>query len=175
MQKLLKQDKKNLKNLKKSREGGRDLKPRKRRKGGEPRETLRYQNATPRHATLTNFDIFVVNYIKYDLIVSKISDQYQYQYLGNCPPTPSLTQQQSIDNKLGLMLRQGRGRWAVAQILILIQNFLLCVPYISDYFSWSSDPYSSVDIFFCTYKDYSFNNQSFLGWRSFPFSNELNN
>ena len=23
----------------------------------------------------------------------------QYQYLGNCPPTPSLTQQQSIDNK----------------------------------------------------------------------------
>ena len=28
----------------------------------------------------------------------------QYQYLGKCPPTPPLTQQQSIDNKLGLML-----------------------------------------------------------------------
>ena len=28
----------------------------------------------------------------------------QYQYLGNCPPTPPLTQQQSTDNKLGLML-----------------------------------------------------------------------
>ena len=28
----------------------------------------------------------------------------QYQYLGNYPPTPPLTQQQSIDNKLGLML-----------------------------------------------------------------------
>ena len=28
----------------------------------------------------------------------------QYQYLGNWPPTPTLTQQQSIDNKLGLML-----------------------------------------------------------------------
>ena len=28
----------------------------------------------------------------------------QYQYLGNCLPTPPLTQQQSIDNKLGLML-----------------------------------------------------------------------
>ena len=29
----------------------------------------------------------------------------QYQYLGNCPPTPPLTQQQNpIDNKLGLML-----------------------------------------------------------------------
>ena len=27
-----------------------------------------------------------------------------YQYLGNCPPTPPLTQQQSNDNKLGLML-----------------------------------------------------------------------
>ena len=31
-----------------------------------------------------------------------VSDQYQY--LGNCPPTPPLTQQQSIDDKLGLML-----------------------------------------------------------------------
>ena len=28
----------------------------------------------------------------------------QYQYLGNCPSTPPLTQQQSIGNKLGLML-----------------------------------------------------------------------
>ena len=44
----------------------------------------------------------------------------QYRYLGNCPPTPSLTQQQSIDNKLRLM--SGRGRWAVAQILILIRQ-----------------------------------------------------
>ena len=26
----------------------------------------------------------------------------QYQYLGNCPPTPPLTQQQSIDNNVGL-------------------------------------------------------------------------
>ena len=25
-------------------------------------------------------------------------------YPGNCPPTPPLPQQQSIDNKLGLML-----------------------------------------------------------------------
>ena len=33
----------------------------------------------------------------------------QYQYLGNCPPTPPLSQQQV-----------GEGRWAVAQILILI-------------------------------------------------------
>ena len=51
----------------------------------------------------------------------KILDQYQY--LGNCPPTPPLTQQQSIDNNLRLMLGKGRGRWTVAQILILIQNF----------------------------------------------------
>ena len=38
------------------------------------------------------------------------STQDQYQYLGNCPPTPPLIQQQSIDNKLGLMLGLGRGR-----------------------------------------------------------------
>ena len=29
-----------------------------------------------------------------------MKDSDQYQYLGNCPPTPPLTQQQSIDNKL---------------------------------------------------------------------------
>ena len=46
----------------------------------------------------------------------------QYQYLSNCPPTPPLTQQQSIDNNLRLMLGWGKGRWAFAQILILIQN-----------------------------------------------------
>ena len=46
----------------------------------------------------------------------------QYQYLGNCSPTPPLTQQQSIDNKSRLMLSQRRGRWAVAQILILIRK-----------------------------------------------------
>ena len=28
----------------------------------------------------------------------------KYQYLGNCPPTPPLNQQQSMDNKLRLML-----------------------------------------------------------------------
>ena len=28
----------------------------------------------------------------------------QYQYLGNCPPTLTLSQQQSTENKLGLML-----------------------------------------------------------------------
>ena len=43
-------------------------------------------------------------------------------YLSNCTPTPPLTQQQSNDNKSGIMLGQGRGRWAVAQILILIWN-----------------------------------------------------
>ena len=28
----------------------------------------------------------------------------QYQYLGNCPLTPPLTQQHLMDNKVGLML-----------------------------------------------------------------------
>ena len=28
----------------------------------------------------------------------------QYQYLGSCPPTPPLTQQQSIDQKFSFML-----------------------------------------------------------------------
>ena len=37
------------------------------------------------------------------MYITKVSTD-QYQYLGNCPPTPPLTQQQSIDNKSGLML-----------------------------------------------------------------------
>ena len=36
--------------------------------------------------------------------LSVINIKDQYQYLGNCPPTPPLTQQQSIDNMLRLML-----------------------------------------------------------------------
>ena len=37
------------------------------------------------------------------MYITKVSTD-QYQYLGNRPPTPPLTQQQSIDNELGLML-----------------------------------------------------------------------
>ena len=44
------------------------------------------------------------------------------QYLNNCAPTPALTQQQSTDNKPGLMLGKWRGRCAVAQILTLIKK-----------------------------------------------------
>ena len=36
--------------------------------------------------------------------INKIENLDQYQYLGNCPPTPPLTQQQSIDKKSGFML-----------------------------------------------------------------------
>ena len=34
----------------------------------------------------------------------------QYQYLGNCPPTPPVTQQQSIDNKLRVNVGLGEGK-----------------------------------------------------------------
>ena len=36
--------------------------------------------------------------------INKIENLDQYQYLGNCPPTPPLTQQQSIDKNSGFML-----------------------------------------------------------------------
>ena len=41
-----------------------------------------------------NYNLHIIQHIK-------IWDQYQY--LGNCPPTPPLTQRQSIDHKLGLV------------------------------------------------------------------------
>ena len=44
----------------------------------------------------------------------------QCQYLRNYAPTPPLVQQKSTNNKLGLMLGYGRGRWAIAWILTLI-------------------------------------------------------
>lgn len=40
-------------------------------------------------------------------------------------PCP-LTQQQSTDNKLGLMLGRGRGTFALARILTLIRALLSC-------------------------------------------------
>ena len=40
-------------------------------------------------------------------------------------PSPALTQQESTDNKLGLMLCQGRARCAVAQILNSPITFVL--------------------------------------------------
>ena len=45
---------------------------------------------------LTVQQVLGVQYVKQNLD--------QYQYLGNRPPTLPLTQQQSIDNKLRLML-----------------------------------------------------------------------
>ena len=44
----------------------------------------------------------LVNFFRANKLLIEISDQYQY--LSNCPPTPPLTQQQSINNKLGLIL-----------------------------------------------------------------------
>ena len=52
----------------------------------------------PDQFPLTSFPLFFVSF------QDNLSERDQYQYLGNCPPTPPLTQRQSIDNKLGLML-----------------------------------------------------------------------
>ena len=49
-----------------------------------------------------------------------------FQYESNRELTPPLTQQQSTDNKLGLMLGRGRGTCALARILTLIRALLYC-------------------------------------------------
>ena len=60
---------------------------------------------------------------QFDLLsgINKQSDQYLY--LTNCTPTPP--QLQSTDNKLGLMLGQGRGKSTVVHILTLIHAYNL--------------------------------------------------
>ena len=40
----------------------------------------------------------------------------QFRFLGNCPPTPPLTQHFAPSKKQVLMLTEGRGRSAVSQI-----------------------------------------------------------
>ena len=61
-------------------------------------------------------------FLVYQICGREVDKTDQYQYLGYRPPTPPLTQQQSIENNLRLMLGWGRGGWAVAQILILIRQ-----------------------------------------------------
>ena len=53
---------------------------------------------------------------KFDLEVKGSLDQCQCQ--SNCAPTPPLTQQQSTDIKVGSMFGWGRGRCAVARIIL---------------------------------------------------------
>ena len=39
----------------------------------------------------------------------------QFRFLGNCPPTPPLSQHFALSEKQVLMLDLGRGRWAASQ------------------------------------------------------------
>ena len=48
-------------------------------------------------------------FLVYQICRREVDKTDQYQYLGYRPPTPPLTQQQSIDNKLRLMLGVGLG------------------------------------------------------------------
>ena len=45
----------------------------------------------------------------------------QLRFLGNCPPTPPLSQRFALSEKLVLMLAQGRGRLTVSQKSKLIR------------------------------------------------------
>ena len=39
----------------------------------------------------------------------------QFRFLGNCPPTPPLSQHFALREKQVLMLAWGRGRWVVSE------------------------------------------------------------
>ena len=54
--------------------------------------------------------------------------------MTNSTPTPPLIQQQSTDDKVGLMLGQGRGRCAVVQTLTWISFFSILVFFSSIHF-----------------------------------------
>ena len=56
------------------------------------------------------------------------SDHYML-LLGNCPPTPPLSQHFTLSEKLSVNVGLGRGRSAVSQKRIIIRLFLLCQSY----------------------------------------------
>ena len=53
-----------------------------------------------------------------------------YTLLGNCPPTPPLSQHVALSEKYVLLLAFGRGRWAVFQkrMMILMGSITLTYP-----------------------------------------------
>ena len=50
-----------------------------------------------------------------------------FTFLGNCPPTPTLSQHFALSEKEVLMLAYGRGTcmWAVSQKCLMIQHYFL--------------------------------------------------
>ena len=68
---------------------------------GRPYNEMGPTNHSTHTGTHTNWE---TRPIDTKILQEKLDKSDQYQYLGNCPPTPPRTQQQSIDNKSGLML-----------------------------------------------------------------------
>ena len=52
--------------------------------------------------------------LRNDVINANRSLWGHYTFLGNCPPTPPLSQHFALSEKQVLMLTHGRGRWAVS-------------------------------------------------------------
>ena len=59
------------------------------------------------------------------LCASVVAIADQFRFLGNCPPTPPLSQHLHLLFIWGKMLSKGRGRWAVSQKPKLIRNCYL--------------------------------------------------
>ena len=59
--------------------------------------------------------------LKVELDTGKIAPCDYYTFLGNCPHTPPLRQHQHLLLTQGIMLAQGRGRWAVSQKRTMIR------------------------------------------------------
>ena len=58
-------------------------------------------------------------------IALRIGNPDQFRFLGNCPPTPPLSQHLHLLFIWGKMLSRGRGRWAVSQKPKWIRNCYL--------------------------------------------------
>ena len=58
-------------------------------------------------------------------ITLRIGNPDQFRFLGNCPPTPPLSQHLHLLFIWGKMLSRGRGRWAVSQKPKWIRNCYL--------------------------------------------------
>ena len=96
-------------------------------------ETLRkkYSPCTILYLYSTNWPLPKISCTK--AVISHFCPDYwdkHYTFLGNCPPTPPLSQHVALTEKCVLMLALGRGRCAVSQkrMMILVGSSTLTYP-----------------------------------------------
>ena len=74
---------------------------------------------------LTNFLFYFFSIFFFFVFFFEFKFWDHKTFLGNCLPTPPLSQHFALSEKYVSMVAYGRGRWAVSQKRIMIPNFVV--------------------------------------------------